>query len=287
MPRILIAGFGYVGEAAANLFHESGWSVQGWTRTQESAAKLVHKPYPIVAVDLSHARAIGARSENFDAVIHCASTRGGDAELYRRVYLEGACNLINRFVGSTILFTSSTSVYAQSDGSWVTEVSETSPIRETGRILLEAENRVLGGGGIVARVAGIYGPARSALLEKVLAGDATIDPLRDRFVNQVHRDDIATAFFVLINQGLAREVYNVVDDKPILQSECYRWLAGKLGYSIPPVAASPVPRKRGVSNKRVSNAKLRGLGWSPLYPTFADGMERSVLLDRVHAERPA
>jgi nucleoside-diphosphate-sugar epimerase len=287
MPRILIAGFGYVGAAAGDLFHKSGWAVQGWTRTQESAAKLGHKPYPVITVDLGDARSVGARSENFDTVIHCASTRGGDADLYRRVYLQGLCNLMNRFVGSTILFTSSTSVYAQSDGSWVTEVSQTNPARETSRILLEAENRVQSGGGIVARVAGIYGPGRSALLRKFLAGEATVDPSRDRFVNQVHRDDIATAFFLLINQARAGEVWNVADDKPILQSECYRWLAQKFGRSTPQIATSPAPRKRGASNKRVSNAKLRGLGWVPRYPTFADGMEKSVLLDWIHAGSPA
>jgi hypothetical protein len=36
-------------------------------------------------------------------------------------------------------------------------------------------------------------------------------------------------------------------------------------------------RKRGDSNKRVSNAKLRALGWTPRYPSFAEGMEKSVL----------
>ncbi len=75
-----------------------------------------------------------------------------------------------------MLFTSSTSVYAQRDGSWVTEESETKPARETGRILLETEEFVLGHGGIVARLAGIYGPGRSALLSKFLAGEAIIDP---------------------------------------------------------------------------------------------------------------
>jgi hypothetical protein len=38
-----------------------------------------------------------------------------------------------------------------------------------------------------------------------------------------------------------------------------------------------VRRKRGGSNKRVSNAKLRNLGWEPRYPTFAEAMERSIL----------
>src|SRR5437667_11004173 len=40
MPRILIAGCGYVGQATADLFHAAGWTVEGWTRSADSAAKL-------------------------------------------------------------------------------------------------------------------------------------------------------------------------------------------------------------------------------------------------------
>jgi len=178
-----------------------------------------------------------------------------------------------------VIFTSSTSVYAQRDGSWVTEKSETKPARETGRILLETEQLVLAQGGVVARLAGIYGPGRSALLSKFLAGEAIIDPENDRFLNQIHRDDIAAALFLLVNRpSPAREIYNVVDDQPILQSECYRWLAAKLNRPIPPMGRSTAAPKRGASNKRVSNARLRHLGWIPRYPTFAEAMEKSILL---------
>jgi hypothetical protein len=72
-------------------------------------------------------------------------------------------------------------------------------------------------------------------------------------------------------------IYNVVDRQPILQSECYRWLAKKLNRPLPPIGQSISVRKRGDSNKRVSNKKLCRLGWSPRYPTFAEAMEKSVL----------
>ena len=176
-----------------------------------------------------------------------------------------------------MLFTSSTSVYAQRDGSWVAEKSETEPTHETGRTLLETEKLVLERSGTVARLAGIYGPGRSALLSKFLAGTAIFDPENDRFVNQAHRDDIASAIFLLLTrEWKGAEIYNVVDDQPILQSECYRWLAQVLNRPLPRVGKSEQQRKRGSSNKRVSNAKLRSLGWTPQYPTFADGMEKSV-----------
>jgi nucleoside-diphosphate-sugar epimerase len=156
----------------------------------------------------------------------------------------------------------------------VTEESETKPARETARVLLETEKLVLERGGIVGRLAGIYGPGRSALLSKFLAGTAVIDPENDRFVNQVHRDDIASAIFLLLGQRT--QICNVVDDQPMLQTDCYRWLAQRLNRALPPIGKSTEQRKRGESNKCVSNAKLRHLGWVPQYPTFAEGMERSV-----------
>jgi nucleoside-diphosphate-sugar epimerase len=278
VPRILIAGCGYVGQATADLFHDAGWTVEGWTRSAESAEKVTGKAYPVIAVDIAQRNQVNARPENFEAIIHCASTHGGDVDLYRSVYFNGARNLLDRFVGSTLLFTSSTSVYAQTDGEWVTEKSAANPARETGRVLLETEKLVLGGGGTVARLAGIYGPGRSALLKKFLNGEAVVDPQSDRFVNQVHRDDIAAALFLLLDRpSHPREIYNVVDDRPILKSDCCRWLSERLNQPMASPRKSTTTGKRGQSNKRVSNAKLRALGWMPRYPSFADAMEKSIL----------
>jgi nucleoside-diphosphate-sugar epimerase len=277
MPRILIAGCGYVGQATADLFHAAGWDAEGWTASEKSAVTLSAKPYPICQVDISNRDQVAERPGVFDAVLHCASSRGGGVESYRQIYLNGARNLLGRFVGTKMLFTGSTSVYAQCDGSWVNEERETKPARETGRILLETEKLVLERSGMVARLAGIYGPGRSALLSKFLAGTAIIDPENDRFVNQVHRDDIASALFLLLTrEAQETQIYNVVDDQPMLQTDCYGWLAQRLNRSLPPIGKSTEQRKRGDSNKRVSNAKLRGLGWVPQYPTFTEGMEKSV-----------
>jgi nucleoside-diphosphate-sugar epimerase len=278
MPRVLIAGCGYLGQAVADLFVAAGWEVEGWTKSVESVAKLSVKPYSVLPVDISQQEQVRAQKSDFDAVIHCASTRGGDADLYRHVYLDGARTLLERFVGSRMLFTSSTSVYAQSNGEWITEESAAEPKHETGKILRKAEDLVLAKRGIVIRLGGVYGPGRSALLKKFLSGDAILDPESDRFANQIHRDDAAEAIRLLLTRGVSvREIYNVVDDQPILQSECYRWLATKLNRPLPPIGRSTSKRKRGESNKRVSSAKLRAIDWVPRYPSFAVGMERSVL----------
>src|SRR4029077_13071458 len=139
------------------------------------------------------------------------------------------------------------------------------PQHESGKILREGEQLVLANGGTVARLGGIYGPGRSALLQKFLDGRAVVDPGNDRFVNQIHRDDAAGAVQLLLKSpAAAGEIYNVVDNEPILQSECWRWLAAKLSRPLPPsgtstrlreATAQASERKRGESKKAASNAK--------------------------------
>jgi nucleoside-diphosphate-sugar epimerase len=278
MPRILIAGCGYVGQAIADLLDERGWKVEGWTASAQSAGQLAAKPYAVRAVDITNPAAVSAFREEFDIVIQCASTGGGDAEEYRRIYLEGARNLLHAFPHASLLFTSSTSVYAQKRGDIVDEASPANPAHERGQILREAEELVLSHNGMVVRLGGIYGPGRSFLLRKFLAGDAVLDQEDDRFINQAHRDDIAAALFLLAEQraDLGRQIYNVVDDQPILARDAYQWLSANLHRSLP-TGKVATRRKRGDSNKRVSNRKLRALGWEPHYPNFGVAMTESVL----------
>jgi len=85
MPRILIAGCGYVGEATADLFHSAGWKVEGWVHSSESAARLSVKPYSIQVIDVSRHADVRKYAGAFDAVIHCVSSRGGDVEAYCQI----------------------------------------------------------------------------------------------------------------------------------------------------------------------------------------------------------
>ncbi len=276
MTRVLIAGCGYVGAATADLFHGDGWEVEGWTYSPESAQSLMAKPYAVRAVDISDRKAVARAAAEFDVVIHCASSGGGGPQSYRRVYLEGAANLLQTLRPRRFIFTSSTSVYAQREGEWVDEESAAEPVHETGRILRESEEIVRQNGGTIARLAGIYGPGRSALLRKFLAGEARIEGDGGRFLNQVHRDDVARALLrlaILPNE----EIFNVTDDEPLTQRVAYEWLALKLSRPVSAATDQSGPRKRGASNKRVSNRKLRALGWEPRFPTFPIGMEQSIL----------
>ena len=279
MDRVLIAGCGYVGAATADLFHGGGWEVEGWTHSPESAARLAGKSFAVRAVDISESEAVKKGAAPFDVVIHCASSGGGGADSYRRVYFEGAKNLLTILRPPKFIFTSSTSVYAQAGGEWVDESSPAEPRHETGRVLRETEDLVRQNGGYIARLAGIYGPGRSALLRKFVSGEARLEEAGGRYLNHAHRDDIAAALIRLVrlSDKSSDSIVNVSDDEPMTQRQVYAWLAKKLNRPLPPVAVQPTERKRGASNKRVSNQKLRALGWEPQFPSLTYGLERSVL----------
>ena len=137
MPRIVIAGCGFVGLAAARVFHAAGWDVLGLTHSHESAETLKGEPFPIAACDISDAGAVrdikAWHGVTPDVAIHCASSGRGGEEAYRRVYLGGVRNLLESLAPQHLIFTSSTSVYAQTDGGAVTEESAAAPPREIGR----------------------------------------------------------------------------------------------------------------------------------------------------------
>ena len=270
MKTCFVAGCGFVGLATARLLHERGWSVIGGTYSAESATALAGEAFPVVACDIT-TRSHLERLPPLDAVVHCASSGRGGVDQYRAVYLEGSRALIGILAPSTFVFASSTSVYAQADGSVVTEESAAEPDRETGRILRETENFVIARGGCVARLAGIYGPGRSVLLKKFFSGEAAIEGDGGRFINQVHRDDIASAFVLLI-ESQSRGIFNVCDNEPMAQRAVYEWLAERFEKPLPPHGPINPNRKRGWTSKRVSNAKLRALGWAPRFPSFRDAV---------------
>ena len=276
MKTCFVAGCGFTGLATARLLHGRGWAMIGGTHSAESAAALAGEAFPVLACDITD-RAALARLPAVEAVVHCASSGRGGVEQYRAVYLEGARALADVLAPRRFVFTSSTSVYAQTDGSVVNEESAAEPDRETGRILREAEEVVLARGGSVARLAGIYGPGRSVLLKKFFADEAVIEGDGGRVINQVHRDDIASALALLLESS-ALGIFNVCDDAPMTQRTLYEWLAQHFHKPRPPTGPPDPNRKRGSTSKRVSNAKLRARGWAPRFSTFFDAIQNDPAL---------
>ena len=268
----MIVGCGYLGETAADLFFESGWTVLGLCATAKSASCRAAKPYEVRAVDVTRGFSLGSRWRAVDALVHCAGPDRAVPVAYRRVYVDGLKNALAATEPRLSIFTGSTSVYAQVDGTWVNEMSEAKPDRETGRILLEAEKIALSQGGFVARLSGLYGPGRSVLMRRFLSGEAIIEGNGLRWINQIHRDDAARAIVHLLTSSVTPGIYNVSDSTPATQSQVYAWLADYFHRPLPRSGDPDFNRKRGWTCKRVSNAKLCDSGWQPSFPSYRDAI---------------
>lgn len=256
--KLLLIGYGYLGQAIARVFREGGWEVLPVSLSGGDGS---------IAGDVGDPAAVGCLPAA-DFIVHCAASGHGGPAAYQRVHVDGCRNLTNHFPAVPLLFTSSTSVYAQTDGSVVTEESPAVPDRTTGRLLLEAERITLGAAGVVARLAGIYGPHRCVILKKFLAGEAVIEEDGRRFLNQIHRDDAARAIHHLATTGVRGSVWNVSDSQPLSQRDCYAALSHMFARPLPPGGPRDENRKRGWTHKQVSNGKLRRSGWQPEFPSF-------------------
>ncbi len=280
--RILIVGCGYVGLAVARRLTAAGHAVAGLRRSAEGTAELRGIGVEPLVGDLTQVDDLRRLPGPFDAIVNTVSSSRGGAADYREVYLGGARNLVAVFGGTglrALVNVGSTSVYAQTDGGWVSEESPTLPTTATGRVLVETEEELwaaakTGFPAVLLRVGGIYGPGRGHLFSQFLRGEARVSGDGSRWLNMIHREDVAGAIQVALERGRPGEVYNVVDDEPVSQGAFLRWLADQTGRPFPSTAtgAEDATRKRGLTHKRVSNRKLRGeLGWSPDHPTFREG----------------
>ena len=274
MSRVLIAGCGYVGTALGLELSAEGHEVWGLRR---GAAGLPPPLVPIEA-DLTHAGVLGQALEGrFDQVVYAASSDGRDERAYRDAYERGPQNLLAALAAppSRLVFVSSTGVYAQSDGEWVDETSETSPTENSGRCLLAGEGVVRASGvdAVVVRFGGIYGPGRTRLMEKVRAGEARVPSHGPRWSNRIHRDDCAGVIRHLLELERPDPLYLGVDHEPADLAEVQRWLAAELGAPEPTVGGEDdaMSSRRRRSNKRCDSSRLRASGYRFRYPTFREG----------------
>jgi nucleoside-diphosphate-sugar epimerase len=291
--RVLIIGCGYVGiplgAGLVRLEHE----VFGVRRSTDADEELKAVGITPLVADISNPKELEKLPTGFDWVVNCvSSTRGGAAE-YKQVYLDGTQNLIDWLAANPpkkFVYTSSTSVYGQTDGSTVKESSPTEPQSDTSKILVQTEKLLIEAAqqkqfpAVILRVAGIYGPERGHLFLQYLRNEAKMAGKGERLINMIHRDDLVGAIIAALKSGRAGEIYNAVDDEPVAQIHFFRWLSETLGKYMPPFSteAKSAERKRGLTQKKVSNRKLKmELGYQLKYPTFRQGYTAEITrLDR-------
>ena len=281
---VLIIGCGYVGLSLGQLLTRRGHSVYGMRRSGAADAEMVNRGITPVQADITDPRHLRKLSPNYDAIINLVSSSKGGVEDYRQVYLEGTRNILRWLAGTKLspglryLYTSSTSVYAQADGSWVAEESPAEPDSPTSQMLIETERELLTARAernfpaVLLRASGIYGPGRGHLFKQFLRGEASLRDDGSSWINMIHVDDLAAAIAHLLTlPDLPAPIYNLTDDEPVTQLDFFTWLAKALNRPLPPSAPADPNRKRGLTNKRVSNARLKSTGFRFTYPTFREG----------------
>jgi len=279
--KCLIVGCGYVGLPLGVELVRQGHEVFGLRRSAAGELKATGI-HPLFA-NITQPESLAKLPRDFDWVVNCVASGGGSADDYRKIYLEGNHNLIAWLADSPpekFVYTSSTSVYGQNDGSVVTEESPAEPVEETAKVLVEAEKSLLAAvadrkiPAVILRVAGIYGPGRDRWFRQFLRGEARIKGDGSRWLNMINRDDVVGCIIAALERGKPGEIYNAADNEPVTQLKFLEWLAAELKRPLPPriPAEAEIRRKRGTTNKRVSNAKLRSeLKYEFQFPNFRKG----------------
>jgi nucleoside-diphosphate-sugar epimerase len=280
--RVLIVGCGYVGLPLGAELSRQGHEVFGLRRSNTGETELRAAGIKPLTANVTKPADLAPLPGPFDWIVNCVSSSRG-AQEYREVYLQGTRNLLDWLAPhppKKFVYTSSTSVYGQADGSPAKESSATEPASKTGRILVETENILLDAAqkqnfpAVILRVAGIYGPGRGHLFQQYLRNEAKIPGKGERFINMIHLDDVVGTIIAALKSSKPGQVYNAVDDEPVAQIHFFRWLSETLGKEMPPFAseAENAARKRGLTNKKVQNRRLKmELGYQFKYPNFRLG----------------
>jgi len=284
VTRVVVLGCGYVGCALARQLADH--RVVGVRRSDEGLAAVEVAGAEAVRADVTDPDSL-ASVPDADWLVFAASAGGRDVAAARETYVEGLRTAIEHFAGrdappERLVYTSSTGVYGDHDGAWVDEDTPLDPATEKTRVLAEAERIALdapdGIDGTVARFGGLYGPDRYRL-DRYLEG-----PVTAGYLNMVHREDAAGAIAFLLESGKAREqVVNVVDDEPVEKWAFADWLAEQAGVAFPPkqtveerLAGEDGANRRVRASKRVSDDRLRTLGYDHAYPTFREGYRDAI-----------
>lgn len=283
--KTLIIGLGYIGTELADHLLTDGHEVVGLRRGHSEGPAPKQTDIEIRTGDISNPEGYANIEEEFDWVIHCASSSRGGMDAYRAVFDTGTtllCEWLRRHRPQRFLFTSSTSVYPQTDGGVVNENSPASGAGETGRILAAAESAFLHAADedmrtTILRVAGIYGPERGHLFLKYLKNEATITGDPNRYLNQIHRDDVVGAIAHLLSSETAPNVLNVADNEAVRQQAFFQWLSEQLGKPMPTHNQDPGKRKRAVTDKQVANNRLTDeVRYQLKFPTFREGYRSEI-----------
>lgn len=272
MPTLLTLGHGYSADAlAARLGPE--WRVTGTTRSADKAAAMRAKGIDVI--DWADASGVDAAIGMADAIlVSLAPLPEGEPTLGRHA------TALRHARATWVGYLSTTVVYGDRQGGWVDETDPLAPIGDRGRLRVAAEEgwRATGLPVHVFRLAGIYGPGRSAF-DKLRAGTARRIVKPGQVFSRIHVADIAAVLAASIAQPNPHRAYNVADDLPAPPEDVIAYAAELLGMPAPPAIPfdeadlGPMARSFYSETKRVANRRIREeLGVDLAYPTYREGL---------------
>ena len=281
MNRLVCFGLGFSAEALARRLDGKGWQIAGTARDQAKLARLKGSGYEM-------ARFAGEPENNELAQLLGGTThlllsippRGQDdpALLHYRDTLASLPSL------GWIGYLSTVGVYGDQGGAWVDETTQVAPnsARTEARVAAEAAwldfGKEIGGKVQLFRLAGIYGPGRSAF-DKLAGGTARRIVKPGQVFNRIHVEDIASVLQASMSRPRAGAIYNLADDEPAPPDEVVAYAAELLGVAPPPAVRfeeadlSPMARSFYAGSRRISNALIKSeLGVVLRYPTYREGL---------------
>ncbi len=284
--NLILFGLGYTGTAIAACAAALGWRVTATSRHpygRQAPPGVDLVDFADVAVPLAEATHVlqtAAPDEHGDPAL---ARYGGAIRASARL----------RWAG----YLSTTGVYGDRDGGWVDEDTPAAPTVPRAQRRVEAEQAwvaALPGRPVdLFRVAGIYGPGRSAF-DDLRNGQARRVLKPGHLFGRIHRDDIAAAVLSAMQQAGAPgpRVLNLADDEPAASADVTAEAARLLGVPLPPLVPfaeaaegmSAMGRSFWNENRRVRSDKTQaqlGLRWR--YPTYREGL-RAILQQEI-AER--
>jgi len=249
---LVIVGSGFVGTALAERLREKGLveRLRVTTRSDERRAALADRGLDAHAVDLADRDALRSVVDGATHVVFSAAAgRGGD---YGAVYDRGSAHLVDALGGAHLVYTSSTGVYAASDGSWVDEDSPRVPREGRGGALRAGEDHVLAAGGAVLRLSGLIGATRGPHRRVgALAGTERDDG--DAWLNLAPLPTVLDALETALLR-LHRGVVNVSAAAPLRRRDFYDRVLARAGAEPIRWSETPADAPRG---RRVRVDRLR------------------------------
>jgi nucleoside-diphosphate-sugar epimerase len=286
--RLYCFGFGYTAESLARRLSGRTLALAG-TRTSLPGAGSGEGEAPLGARlveykgDTASAQAREALAGSTHLLVSVPPDLEGDPVL--RHFREDIANLTEL---AWIGYLSTVGVYGDWQGQWVDETSPPRPISERSLRRLQAEQawaqfaRESGRRVEIFRLAGIYGPGRSAI-DSLRAGTARRIVKPGQIFNRIHVEDTAKVLAAAIDKETGHRIYNVSDDEPAPPQDVLAYAAELLMLPAPPevpfekAALTGMAASFWAENKRVSNARIKhDLGVELLYPTYREGLRALV-----------